>query len=115
MSENKKTSVNEDRGENTDPVVTSRSSDCYVAANRLLLGQYRVQVSGKDAELMAKDRYEVAVALIEQRGELDQLRDYKAAIDRGGWDISTCRDCNELVVCLPDGFPMCESCATKAT
>jgi len=91
------------------------SSDCYVAANRLLLGQYRVQVSGKDAELMAKDRYEVAVALIEQRGELDQLRDYKAAIDRGGWDISTCRDCNELVVCLPDGFPMCESCATKAT
>lgn len=104
-----------DRVKNTDPVVTSRSSDCYVAANRLLLGQYRVQVSGKDAALMAKDRYEVAVALIEQRGGLDQLRDYKAAIDRGGWDISTCRDCNELVVCLPDGFPMCESCATKAT
>jgi len=62
-----------DRVKNTDPVVTSRSSDCYVAANRLLLGQYRVQVSGKDAELMAKDRYEVAVALIEQRRRIRSI------------------------------------------
>lgn len=45
--------------------------------------------------------------------ELKKLREYKAAIDRGGWDISPCRLCNELVVCIPDGLPMCESCGTS--
>lgn len=36
------------------------------------------------------------------------------AIDRGGWDISPCGGCGDPVVCLPDGLPMCESCAGKA-
>jgi len=35
------------------------------------------------------------------------------AIERGGWDISPCGVCNLDVVCLPDGLPMCESCAKK--
>lgn len=41
---------------------------------------------------------------------------YKAAelaraIERGGFDVSKCLRCGELVVCIPDGQPMCEGCA----
>lgn len=35
------------------------------------------------------------------------------AIKAGGWDISPCGSCGQPVVCLPDGLPMCESCAVK--
>ena len=41
-----------------------------------------------------------------------------AAIDRGGYDVSPCLICQELVVCIPGGIPMClkcvEKCAEKA-
>ena len=37
-----------------------------------------------------------------------------AAIDRGGYDVSPCLICQELVVCIPDGLAMCEKCAEKA-
>lgn len=37
-----------------------------------------------------------------------------AAIDRGGYDVSPCLICQELVVCIPDGIAMCEACAEKA-
>ena len=37
-----------------------------------------------------------------------------AAIDRGGYDVSPCMICQELVVCIPDGLPMCRHCAEKA-
>ncbi len=37
-----------------------------------------------------------------------------AAIDRGGYDVSPCLICQELVVCIPDGLAMCEACAEKA-
>ena len=37
-----------------------------------------------------------------------------AAIDRGGYDVSPCLICQELVVCIPDGMAMCEACAEKA-
>lgn len=36
------------------------------------------------------------------------------AIDRGGWDMSPCMGCSLPVVCIPDGLPMCESCAEEA-
>lgn len=35
------------------------------------------------------------------------------AIDRGGMDISPCLECGLPVVCIPDGMPLCEACATK--
>ena len=52
---------------------------------------------------------------------IDELRDEKAnmqagfyeMIERGGLDISPCIDCGEMVVCIPDGMPMCEACAAK--
>ena len=37
-----------------------------------------------------------------------------AAIDRGGYDVSPCLICQELVVCIPDGMPICRHCAEKA-
>ena len=37
-----------------------------------------------------------------------------AAIDRGGYDVSPCMICQELVVCIPDGIAMCRQCAEKA-
>jgi hypothetical protein len=37
-----------------------------------------------------------------------------AAIDRGGYDVSRCRICQQLVVCIPDGLAMCKQCAEKA-
>ena len=37
-----------------------------------------------------------------------------AAIDRGGYDVSPCLICQELVVCIPDGLAMCRHCAEKA-
>ena len=37
-----------------------------------------------------------------------------AAIDRGGYDVSACVICQELVVCIPDGLAICRQCAEKA-
>ena len=37
-----------------------------------------------------------------------------AAIDRGGYDVSPCLICQELVVCIPDGLAICRQCAEKA-
>ena len=37
-----------------------------------------------------------------------------AAIDRGGYDVSPCLICQELVVCIADGLAMCRHCAEKA-
>lgn len=40
----------------------------------------------------------------------------RAAIDRSGLDISLCRGCGKVVVCIPDGLSnMCEACACKET
>lgn len=35
------------------------------------------------------------------------------AIERSGMDLSPCSICNKLVVCIPDGLPICEPCAVK--
>ena len=37
-----------------------------------------------------------------------------AAIDRGGYDVSPCLICQELVVCIADGLAICRPCAEKA-
>lgn len=36
------------------------------------------------------------------------------AIELGGFDLSPCGLCGDVVVCIPDGLPMCEPCAAKA-
>jgi hypothetical protein len=45
------------------------------------------------------------------RGE--DIKKLQKMIDRSGFDVSPCQICNEDVVCIPDGLPMCESCAQK--
>jgi len=45
--------------------------------------------------------------------ELAGLRAFKEAYERSGLDVSPCMSCGESVVCVPDGMPMCETCADK--
>lgn len=42
----------------------------------------------------------------------DESNELKAAIGRGGCDLSPCMSCGQTVVCVPDGMPMCHTCAT---
>jgi len=48
----------------------------------------------------------ILIRLFKAQSELLQL-----AIDAGGWDMSPCGRCGIVIVCLPDGLPMCEKCA----
>ena len=36
------------------------------------------------------------------------------AITRSGMDLSPCKSCGELVICIPDGLALCKDCAEKA-
>lgn len=35
---------------------------------------------------------------------------FMLALNRSPYDISTCMECSEPVVCLPDAMPMCDPC-----
>jgi hypothetical protein len=52
-----------------------------------------------------------------QRAELfiakQQIGVLLRSIERGGMDLAPCRLCSDPVVCIPDGLPMCASCAEK--
>jgi hypothetical protein len=39
--------------------------------------------------------------------------DWKAMLARSGMDLSPCLKCGEVVICLPDGMPMCSKCADQ--
>jgi hypothetical protein len=70
----------------------------------------------KDAiELMGAMQYTTPSSVLSRAGEIlaAEVVRLSGAIDRAGWDISPCRGCGELIVCLPDGLPMCTECATK--
>lgn len=56
-----------------------------------------------------------AKELIAARVALEAYDELRAAIDRGGWDLSACGGCGEPVVCLPDGLPMCETCVAQTS
>ena len=60
-----------------------------------------VVVTGAVAGAKTVASLEIALALV-------------AAIERGGYDVSPCLICQELVVCIPDGIAMCRQCAEKA-
>ena len=59
-----------------------------------------VVVTGAVAGAKTVASLEIALALV-------------AAIERGGYDVSPCLICQELVVCIPDGLAMCEKCVEK--
>ena len=52
---------------------------------------------------------------------IDELRDEKAnmqsgfdgIVKRSGLDMSPCKSCGEMIICIPDGMPMCQMCAAK--
>ena len=69
------------------------------------LADIREAVGDHTGKLMQDELVKRIVGIVSDRDEL------RAAIDRGGWDISLCGLCGLPVVCLPDGAPLCESCA----
>lgn len=48
-----------------------------------------------------------------ERGKTEMSKLYMDAVIAGGYDISPCMVCGTSVVCIPDGLPMCETCAMK--
>lgn len=42
-----------------------------------------------------------------------QVLELRKAIDRSGFNLYPCMSCGEPVVCIPDGIPMCEKCASN--
>lgn len=47
------------------------------------------------------------------RATQKELNDLLAAIERSGLGVSSCRKCGATVVCMPDGLPMCDTCADE--
>jgi hypothetical protein len=46
--------------------------------------------------------------------ELHQIIGFlHGAITRSGMDLSPCKGCGQLVVCVPDGLACCKPCAEK--
>lgn len=43
----------------------------------------------------------------------DLIEALQTAIFDGGFDLSPCRVCGKVIVCIPDGVPVCETCAAK--
>jgi hypothetical protein len=43
---------------------------------------------------------------------VEEWHGLRKAIADGGFDLSPCGNCGTPVVCIPDGLPMCETCAT---
>lgn len=46
------------------------------AAERLVLGQYAITTDGPDSQIVAKDRYDVAVAYLRLRGAVQYVIEY---------------------------------------
>ena len=42
-----------------------------------------------------------------------QSNAWNQLLKRSGFDISPCRTCGASVVCIPEGFAVCETCAAK--
>lgn len=50
-----------------------------------------------------------------ERGKTETTKLFLDAVIAGGYDLSPCMACGTVVVCIPDGLPMCEACAMKET
>jgi len=54
------------------------------------------------------------------RGALDAIAYYgqcfmgwRELLDQSGFDASLCSACGAPIICIPDGLPMCQTCATR--
>jgi len=68
--------------------------------------------AGMQAAFARKEAYEHARAVYCRLPE-DKTAALESALEHGGYDVSECKVCGVPVVCLPDGLPMCETCAAK--
>ncbi len=65
-------------------------------------------IGNPDGSLLSVDHRESQMARLRQR-----VAELEATIARSGMDISCCKLCNKMVVCIPDGLPMCDACAAE--
>lgn len=65
----------------------------------------RAEETSEANRISVQDRMSAARVLASRVEALE------TAIIDGGLDLSPCRQCGGLVVCIPDGLPMCEACA----
>ena len=42
-----------------------------------------------------------------------QSNAWNQLLKRSGLDMSPCKSCGEMIICIPDGMPMCQMCAAK--
>jgi len=55
-------------------------------------------------------------AIREAAGRMEMLYDgniFLAALERSPFDLSLCKGCGNLVVCIPDGLPFCNDCGDE--
>lgn len=103
----------------TDEGVWMRSHAIHQESAARTVAQAAMLSAGLDVnDFRLRDKIIMGVSSAVQ-SMLDSVQarcDYlERAIDAGGWDLSPCGSCGTAVVCLPDGLPLCESCAAKAS
>lgn len=97
-------------------VTVRPSADVTVYHDRLDCGDgcdwvvFDLRTDPDEAARLVSERL-AAVAEMEANALDVSVEELKAALARGGFDVSPCMSCGEAVVCISDGMPMCESCA----
>lgn len=101
----------------TDEGVWMRSHAVHQESAARTIAQAAMLSAGLDVnDFRLRDRIVVGISSA-VNSMLDSVQtrcDYLSrAIEAGGWDMSPCGSCGTDIVCLPDGLPMCETCARK--
>lgn len=107
---------------NIGPSQTCRTAGARKDGCSVIFRKKEDQPSGDDAATVSAKTHAYAVRYAEQMiaerdkalADLAAERGLSDAIERSGLDISLCRGCGKLVVCIPDGLSnICEACAEK--
>ena len=78
------------------------------------VAMHAASLDPNDVKTRCQIAYQVSIVLNQMLNSASMLFDLlHDAIDRGGYDVSPCGSCGDPVVCIPDGLPLCESCALK--
>lgn len=78
------------------------------------VAMHSASLDPNDVKTRCKVAYQVSIVLNQMLNSAAGLSDLlQDAIDRGGYDLSPCGSCGNPVVCIPDGLPLCESCALE--
>jgi hypothetical protein len=72
------------------------------------------KIEDHQAKSLTHDEVHSACAILNAKHPDVMGTELRAAIDRSGLDISLCRICGKVVICIPDGLSnICEPCAAR--